>query len=137
MPAYPDRTTETRELRRIVYRSNLRWTTRSNLANVVRYFASAAWFLLWGLARFIDNLFKHPDHPIVTLWRWSFTWMDRESPAPHICGNCGWVGAMRWALHTHQSFHGAPAIPVVECPRCFTPDVLLPVFGEPPNHGKV
>ena len=102
------------------------WTLAATAANVCRLIFAVLWTLLWGTARFIDNCLHHPDWAIVTLHAMAFSWGRRESPKAMWC-ECGWVGPLRWAIHTYQDDCAGDVDPVDECRRCGC-DSLHPVL---------
>ena len=68
--------------------------------NVVRTAAAALWTLLWGTARWLRYMRTLPGWPSRCRRQWAFMWGRRESPKAVRCGECGWAGPLRWAIHT-------------------------------------
>ena len=48
---------------------------------------------------------------------------------PVHCGECGWVGPLRWAFHTYCDDHAGDVEPVDECPKCGNEDLGSPLEG--------
>ncbi|MBU0598722.1 hypothetical protein KKF61_07120 [Patescibacteria group bacterium] len=77
-------------------------------------FLAYIWTWIWGTYRFIKYWNKiHPR------WRIDFAyhWGRHESPRPTIC-DCGWMGPMRFLIHTYASYGEDDVEPVDKCPKC-------------------
>ena len=107
-------------------------TLAENVANVARLILSTAWTLIWGTARWWwYSLCSALELQFAPIWGFNrtvaFAWGRRDSPKPVICV-CGWVGPMRWLIHTYADDGCGDVEPVDECPRCGRTDQYEGVF---------
>jgi len=92
--------------------------------NLIRFILAVAWTAAWGGARWIGYALGGKR------WRqrMAFSWSRWASPKPMRCGECGWVGPLRWAVHTYAAAGYDDVEPVDNCPSCGGVDSLRPLM---------
>ena len=100
------------------------WTLLGSVANVARLVIAVVWTFAWGTGRLVKYSDFFGWHPLLgpSTWRQShlfaFSWGRHDSPKAMWCERCGWVGPLRWAIHTYAGCGDDDVEPVDECPRC-------------------
>jgi len=109
---------------------NLPWSRQDNIANTGRLLAALVWTFAWGTARWVWYSIPcggmHAGRGLRRR-RDAFSWGRRDSPKAVWCP-CGWVGPLRWMIHTYGPDGCGDVEPVDECPRCGGWDLHQPVL---------
>jgi hypothetical protein len=94
--------------------------------NILRLIVAVLWTLFWGTDRWLRYESRHSEFKMGR--REAFMWGRRESPKAMRCEDCGWIGPLRWAVHTYRNDGCGDVEGVDLCPRCNAEESIMPVL---------